>query len=94
MEGTSAVDSIKTELYEDDATKLELAHYNRPPDTDGAEEATGEDKFHNSSFHGDLTLQIRPGFSEISTQEFGFCIQYAENTRWDCLQAKTTVLPD
>lgn len=67
MEGTSAVDSITTELYEDDATKIELAHYNRPPDTDGAEEATGEDKFHNSSFHGDLTLQIRPGFSEIST---------------------------
>ena len=39
-------------------------------------------------------MTIRPGFTEISTQEFGFCVQYADNTRWDCIQAMTTVLPD
>lgn len=39
-------------------------------------------------------MTVRPGFNEISTQEFGFCVQYADNTRWDCLQAMTTVLPD
>ena len=92
--GTNPIDSILVDLYEDEAVKLGLTYYNRPPDTEGDEAATGEDKFYNSQFHGDLTLQIRNGFSEISTQEFGFCIQYAENTRWDCLQAKTTVLPD
>lgn len=54
--GTTADDSIKTLLFEDEAVTLELSHYNRPPDTEGDEMATGEDKFHNSQFHGDITL--------------------------------------
>lgn len=92
--GTSSENTIKTVLFEDEAVTLELGLYNRPPDQEGAEKALGTDKFYNSQLHGDLTLTIRPGFSEISTQEFGFCVQYADNTRWDCLQAMTTVLPD
>ena len=81
-------------LYEDEATTIELGLYNRPPDQEGPEAALGTDFFYNSQLHGDLTMTIRPGFNEISTQEFGFCVQYGDNSRWDCLQAMTTVLPD
>lgn len=101
IEGTDSDNTINVVLYgedegqEDEGVVLTLAYYNRPPDTEGVEATNKTDKFYNSQFHGDLILSIAPGHLELSTQEFGYCIQYGidDDLRWDCLDAKTTVLP-
>ena len=101
IEGTDSDNTINTVLYgedegqTDEGVVLTLAHYNRPPDTEGVEASSGTGKFYNSQFHGDLILSIAPGHFELSTQEFGFCIQYGgdDDLAWDCLDAKTTVIP-
>jgi len=40
-------------------------------------------------------MEILPGGSNISTQEFGFCIQHGEpaNLSWDCMKASAYVVP-
>lgn len=85
--GTNSEEPITTLLLDNEDATLTLDHYNTGPDT-----AT-ESIFSKSQFHGDLYVTVKSGRNEISTQVFGFCIQYAGSTRWDCLQAMANVVP-
>lgn len=91
--GMSADEAIENILLETDSAVLTLGIYNKPAENNGEESANGNDVFYNSQFHGDLYMQLKPGFKEISTQEFGYCILDESEDRWDCMQAKTTVIP-
>lgn len=83
--GTSDQEPIVTELMNNDNVILTLGHYNTKGDD--------ENVFNHSKFHGDLSLVVKSGMKEISTQEFGYCIQYAGATRWDCMKAIAFALP-
>lgn len=85
--GTNSNEPITTLLLDNEDATLTLDHYNTAPDSET------ESIFSKSQFHGDLYVTIKSGRNEISTQVFGFCIQYAGSTRWDCLQAMALVVP-
>ena len=80
-DGIDQANAFTTVLLDNDEYVLTLHNYNQK-------------NLDLPELHGDTNLQIKPGSSNPSFQEFGWCIKFSDSLqKWDCMVVRTQLLP-